>query len=97
MKTRMLLVALLLTAPAWADDWQSKLSPRMREAIRPMLAPDWSPKKEVEMSGRERQDLKKALPRVQDHARDIFQSLAPGRAVLVPATPTTEVKPQPAP
>lgn len=55
-------VAALLLSTAWvsvagADNWTEQLSPRMRDAFRPMLRDDWKPQREVELTSNERQQL----------------------------------------
>lgn len=55
-------VAALLLSIAWvsaagADNWTEQMSPRLKEAFRPMLRDDWKPQREVELTPSERRQL----------------------------------------
>ena len=86
-----LIVFLLLTISASAEDWTNKLSPRMRKAIAPMTAPDWSPRREVELTASEKNDLLKLYPRLADQARELLRA-----AVQAPPAEPRPPKPRPA-
>ena len=51
-------LALLLSAPAYADDWKDKLSPRMRESFKDMAREDWKPQKAASLSEKEKNELR---------------------------------------
>ena len=81
------LLLLALTAPAGAKDWTDNLSPHMKKAFQPMLKPEWSPRKEVELTETERAEFQKNFPRVQEQARALL------RAALAQPTPAPAAKP----
>ena len=51
-------IALLLCAPACADDWKDKLSPRMRASFKDMAREDWKPQKAATLSEKEKNELR---------------------------------------
>ena len=85
-KTLVALTLLLLSSPLWAkdrtQDWTRQLSPRMQKAFKPMLADDWSPRREAELTPQEREGLRKAAPNIQEIAQLVARSLV-SQALLV--------------
>jgi len=51
-------LALLLCASAYADDWKDKLSPRMREAFKDLAREDWKPQKAATLSEKEKTEFR---------------------------------------
>jgi hypothetical protein len=67
---RILLLGLLLCCSAAADNWPQNMSPRMREKFAPLLRHDWDPRREVELTPKEKQELEELLqPLVQQLRR----------------------------
>lgn len=83
---RTLLLLLLFTSCATADDWAHHLSPRTREKFAPMLREDWDPKRDVQLTDKEKAEL-----------RELFQPLVEQvrrRPVLLTPEPHQEAAPR---
>jgi len=78
---KLFVLALLLCAPAYADDWKAKLSPRMREAFKEMAREDWKPQKTATLSEKEKSEM-----------RNLWEALQ-----KTPVVPMPQARPLPAP
>jgi hypothetical protein len=73
-------LALLTSGAVGAEDWTRHMSPRMREAFAPMVRSDWKPQREVELTGKEKEQLQELFRPLVDQVRRRPVLLEPGPA-----------------